>query len=47
MYGSRNIPLMPVLIAFLAGWLFAQVFTIAPKDSLNLNPKNASVQRSR
>ena len=32
MYGSRNIPLMPVLIAFLAGWLFAQVFTIQPKN---------------
>jgi len=47
MYGSRNIPLMPVLIAFLAGWLFAQVFTISPKDNLKLNPKNASIQRSR
>ena len=47
MYGSRNNTIRNFVLTFASGWIFGQVFTIAPKDSFNLNPKNASIQRSR
>jgi hypothetical protein len=32
MYGARNNQIRNFILTFIAGWIFAQVFTISPKN---------------
>ena len=46
MYGSRNNQIRNFILTFIAGWIFAQVFTVAPKNvPFDLNGRPQQVKR--